>query len=90
MIYASSPTLVSVSAEQSAQLLYDLLHKLGLEAEIDGLHGRRYNSSQASDLGRKRPFEVADDLKRHEIPCFVGTPAHAAGTAIPSTSAPAR
>ncbi len=76
-------------AELSAQLLYDPLHKLGLRAEIDGLRGRRYNSRQAGDLGHKHPFEVADDLKRHENPRFVGTPAQVAGTAIPSTNAPA-
>jgi hypothetical protein len=47
------------------------------------------NSRQAGNPSRKRPFEVADDLKRHENPRFVGTPAHADGTAIPSTNAPA-
>jgi hypothetical protein len=43
----------------------------GKPGTIDELRGRRYNSTQAGDLGRKRPFKVADSLKRHENPCFV-------------------
>jgi hypothetical protein len=46
-------------------------------------------SRQAVNLRHKRPFEVADNLKRHENPCFVGTPAHVVTMGIPRRNAPA-